>query len=500
MRTQVSNHSLLKKTIIVVSFLINIAALLLISFLLSPWVYWAIAGTSFVFFAVLLIANRFVHDKFLFLITYSVLPIFGIVMYVFGKRNNRHLKARKEYQDLEFRNEEEDDTAALENFEKTNFSQYNLVRYFSQYFKKPLFQNSVTKFLDGGEKYFNEVFENIKQAKKYIFIQTYVIDEGVIWKQLFEMLKEKVRQGVEVKLLYDPLGCKKSFKDKLTFKKLENYKIAAMPFRAGAFGHDNHRKLIVVDGVVGFLGGANISDKYNEHSDMSVDWEVSGIKVSGDAVWSMTTRFLNDWQFSKGKLNSDFINYMPERMTKLKSTEFVQPISLSPITNKNELKNFWLAIINNTKEQLDIVSSYINIDDDVLSALKRASYSGVKVNIIVSSISDHDGNIAISRDFYRDLMRAGVNILEYQNCFVRSKIIMIDNSICFVGTPALDLRVLNLRYENGVLFNGKENLREVSKYLETVKFKCKLMTFKEVQSRPFTHKIYGWINRIFRFR
>lgn len=501
MKDKVVNYSLLKKTIIVFAFLINVACLLLISFLWKPWIYLAIIGISFCAFTLLVGFNKFIYSKLVTIIAYSVLPLFGLAMYFLGKFNNRYLRERKIYQDLEFRAEDdEDNDVALNNFYKNHPEQYKLVNYFSNYLNFPLFQNSVTKFLDGGSKFFDELFAELQHAKHYILLQEFMIKEGDTWDRIFEILKLKARRGVEIKLLYDPLDCKKAFTDKLTFKKLENYKIECIPFRSGLLGYENHRKMVVIDGVVAFTGGVNISDVYSDLEDMDANWEISGIKITGDAVWRMAVSFFNDWQFSKGKLTGDFINYMPERMPKLKTSEFVQPIALNPLTNKDENKKFFLNMINNARTSIDIISSYINVDSDIIRAIKMATYSGVKVNIVVSSISDRSCNFAISRDQYKELMRANVSIMEYTPGYVRSKIILIDHALAFVGTVALDLRWLNQKYENGVIVNGKDTVREISKYTETLKYKSRLVAFKDLKDRPLSQKLVGWINRVFRFR
>ena len=246
---------------------------------------------------------------------------------------------------------------------------------------------------------------------------------------------------------------------------------------------------------MGFCGAVNISDIYVTPTDF---WEVSGIKITGDAVWKMATGFFNDWQFSKGELTGDFINYMPEKMPKLKSAEFVQPIQNSPITNKDENKQFILNMVNNANSSINIISSYINVDRDVVNALSMASQSGVKVTILTSSISDRTCNFAISRDYYKELMRAGVKILEYNPGFVRSKMILIDNEIAFVGTVALDTRWFNQKYENGVIVTGSETVREISKYFLGLQHDAIEVGFNDLKEYPFSQKFIGWINRLFR--
>jgi len=500
MKNVVISNSCAKKCMLIFSFVVNLALLLLTAFLSCFWIYLILSAVSLITYIVLISINKYIHNKFLWLVILTTLPLYGTVLYLFGKFNNRYLHSRTSYQSLQFRNSEEliDDEEILKSIKKHNLKQYKINKCICSYYNAPVFQNSTTKFLEGGYKIFDELIFELSQAENYIFIQEYVIKEGEIWNKIFKVLKEKARQGVEVKILYDPVGCKNAFTDKLTFKKLANYKIDAIPFKSGLFGFGNHRKLVIVDGVVGFVGSLNISDRYTYYADSTNDWEVSALKISGDAVWNMTMGFYNDWQFSKGKMNYDFIHYKPESSIKLKTNDIVQPIITSPLTNDDETKNLLISIINNANESIDIMSSFVNVDNDVVEALKRAVNSGVEVNIILSSVTDRNVNFAISRGNYYSLIRAGVNVMEYSNTFLRSRMIVVDHEIALVGSIGLDTRWLHLKYENAVLVSGKETLKNITKYVETIKFNSKSVNLKQLKERPFTQKFAAWFYKLFR--
>jgi len=429
-----------------------------------------------------------------------MLPIFGTTLYLLGKFDGKYLSARSTYQDLQFRNSEEHSNVeeTFKHIKKSNSKYYKIYKTFNSLYGSPVFENTTTRFLGEGVVVFDEILKQLSKAKKYIFIQQYVIKDGEVWNKLFDILKKKAREGVEIKLIYDPLGCKNAFEDKLTFKKLENYKIDCIPFKSTPYGFGNHRKMIIVDGVTAFVGSYNISDRYTEFTAVDSDWEVSAVRLDGDAVWSLALGFYNDWKFSEGRWDSDYINYKPENYAKSKSNEIVQPILTNPLSNNDETKNAILTLINNASTKVDIFSSFVNIDGDVLTAIKKAVMGGVEINIILSSITDKEINFAMSREQYYSLISSGVNVYELTNNFLRSRMIVVDNEYALVGTIGLDTRWLHLKYENAVLINGKETLKDISKYVENVKHNSKLYTLKDYKERPFPQKLVAWFLKLFR--
>lgn len=493
------SNSCIKKITLSLSFVINVALLLLMAFLSNFWIYLIISAITFVVFVVILSFNKYIQNKMLFLLLTTMLPIFGTTIYLFGKFNYRYLHSRSVYQGLEFRNKEDfDSEECLRNIRKHNLKQYKIHKNFDSTLDAPVFQNSTTKFLEGGEQIFDELLFELQQAKNYIFIEQYVIKDGEIWKKIFKTLKEKAREGVEIKILYDPIGCKDAFYDKLTFKKLANYKIDAIPFKTGVFGFGNHRKMVVIDGVVGFVGSINISDRYTHYGEINNNWELSAVKISGDAVWNMAIGFYNDWVFSKGRVDYDYIHYKPEGSLKLKTNDIVQPVNISPLNNDDEVKNLLINMINSANERIDIFSSFVNIDNDILETIKRAVNSGVEVNIVLSSSTDRKVNFALSKGQYYSLISVGANVMEYNNSFIRSRMIIVDNETAFIGSVGFDTRWLHLKYENGALITSKETLKNISKYVENIKFNSKQVGIKDIKERPFSIKFINWLLKFLR--
>jgi len=494
------NNSLAKKVVLISSFVVNVLILLLTAFLSCFWIYITTAFLFVFVFAFVISFNNYIHDKLKLLICISILPIWGMIYYLLGKHNNRYLKSRSIYQNLKFRNSDETiiNNDLLKNIKKQNPKHYKTFKYFTESLKAPLSNNSSTTFLSSGNEITEELYTELKNAKKYILIQQYVMKEGVVWDTIFNILKEKAREGVEIKILYNAHGCKNAFTDKLTFKKLANYKIDCLPYRNGVFGFHSHKKLVIIDGLIGFYGNFNISDNYSQFENENDNWEICAVKARGDAVWQGAIDFFNDWQYSKGKLTGDFINYKPGISLKLKSNEIVQPLSINPLSNHDECKNTLLSLINNASENITILSSFINVDKDVVAALKKAIKSGVEVNIITSSISDKEINFALSREQYFELIRVNANIYEYSYSFMRARMIIIDNEMLLIGSVPFDTRWLHLQHENAILTDGKETLKIATKYVENVKYKSKLVILKDFKERPFKQKVTAWIFKFFR--
>jgi len=494
------NYNNSKRFLLFLTFVINVATLMLVTFFAHVWVYMAASLLYGTILVIIIANNRYITSKLLWVVCAVTLPIFTTFLLVFYKRNGRYLKQRKSYQNLYFRSKDslDCDNTTLDNLKKQNYNHYLISNYYNNLLDAPVYQNSVSKYLPNGESIFSEILNELKNAKRYIFIEQYYISEGNMWNSIFQVLKQKAREGVEIKILYDATKCKRSFSDKNTFKKLSNYKMDVLPFKNGTFGFANHKKLIIIDGVVGFVGGANISDKYTQLDHLINSWEQSGLKITGDAAWGLTTMFLNDWMYSNGKLIGDVISYKTDKYSKLKSNEFVQPLIVSPLSNKDELKNIFLNVISNACEEINIMSSYIDIDDETIKAMSTACKKGVKVNIILSSISDNYKTFAITKGYYYQLAKAGVNLYEYNGGFVRSKAVVVDHSTVLMGSMNLDTRWLENKYEVGVLVHSKETAKHADNNIYAIKGDSKLITYKDIKERKVSQKIIAALFKLFR--
>lgn len=488
-----------KKLILNIVFVLNLAALITVSFFHFLWIY-AVVGGAFALFMIYPIAsNNYVSHKLSSLLLIFVFPIYGLMLYIFTKSTSNMLFGRKKWKKLCYNSSDYVvvDEEILETLKKRNLTQFKIANYYANYFNAPLYENSTTKYISGARNYYDELFAELKNAKKYIFIDAFKIREGEVWNQLFEILKQKAREGVLIRILYNPKKNKDSFTDKLTFRKLINYKIEVMPFRSSRYGFASHRKMFVIDGVVAFVGGTNIYDKHIVATTEVGNWRQAGIKVVGDAVWSMSVLFLNSWQFVTNNKSTDYMWFKPENLKKAKSNEFIQPISISPLSSRNEVRDAYINLINNAQSSITIVSSCVIIDSKVFIALSNAVLAGVKVNLIVSNNNDKYNINILSRGHYESLIRAGVNVYEYGNGAVRSKVVSVDGETAMIGGTNLDVRKLNAQFDANILVYSKDFVKNVDKDLNDLITGCRLMEKKDLKKDPFFEKIEGKIFKFF---
>lgn len=488
-----------KRNLLILMFILNVAILVTVSFFKFFWIYACVGGFSALVMLFFISANNFVTHKMSTLLVIFAFPLFGITLYALTKSKSKMLFGRREWQDLNYKSAEYliVHESAIDNLKKQNLLAGKISNFCLNYFNAPLYQNSSTQYISGANNFFDELFKELKDAKKYIFIDAYKILEGETWNMLFEILKQKAREGVEIKILYNPKTNKHAFADKLTFKKLSNFKMEARGFRSSLYGFSSHRKMVVIDGVVSFIGGNNIFDKHIQATTEVGNWRQASLKIVGDASWGLATLFLNSWQFAGGKLNKDYLDYRPELPQKSKSNEFVQPLSISPLANRNELRDLYLNLINNAESRITISSSCVLIDSLILKALSNAVKSGVEVNLIVSNNADRYNLNILGRGCYEGLIRDGVRIYEYNSGAVRAKLVSIDGSTALVGTTNLDVRKLDASFECTALIHGKDIVKEIDKDIKNIMEGCTCLTLKEIREDSFADKLKGKIYKFF---
>ncbi|MGN0203938.1 MAG: cardiolipin synthase, partial [Coprococcus sp.] len=308
----------------------------------------------------------------------------------------------------------------------------------------PVYDRTNTEYISPGEDFFSILLSELKKAEHYIFMEYFTIQEGIMWDSVLEVLKEKVCQGVEVRLLYDDIGCFLTLPKNYTVQ-LAEYGIQCCvfnPFRpilSAVQNNRDHRKITVIDGKVGFTGGVNLADEYINTYAKHGYWKDSVVKVEGKAVWSLTLMFLEMWELCSGKpQNEERFFSENEDWTEITSKGFVQPYADSPMDDENVGEHVYLQILNHAKEYVYICTPYLIVDDSMISALCLAAKSGVDVRIITPHIWDKTLIHMTTRSFYRELIHGGVKIYEYSKGFMHSKTFVSDDHTATVGTTNLD--------------------------------------------------------------
>lgn len=488
------------KFILIFSLLINITIFVLISYFLNSVLYGIASLVILVFASIFLIKSKSQPIyKLMWGLLIFVVPIFGCTLYLRANCSHGTRKKRKDWQNMAFLSVSylPSNTDSYTELKKADLVAFKQSQYIQNSVNMPLYENCTTKYLHDGETYFKEMFDMIKKAKKYIFMEYFIFKEGKIWDKLFNLLKEKAREGVEIKILYDDMGCLDRFKDKNTFKKLANYNIEALPFnrvsgRYNSFiNFRDHRKILVVDGLHALTGGINIGDEYANIVDLYGNWKDVGIKITGDAVWSLAVMFINSWHFSTTN-RLDFDNYRCSE--KIKGKEFVQPYGTSPLSYEPVARNIYLNLINSAQKSIYITTPYLILDEEMVTALKLAVRSGVEVNIVFPSRPDKKSAYYLARGRFTELVKAGIRIYEH-NGFIHAKTLMIDNRIVSIGTVNMDFRSLYLHFENGVILYNTPSVIDIKKDADKVVGSSHQITLKDMRKRKISEKFCSAILR-----
>lgn len=349
------------------------------------------------------------------------------------------------------------------------------VRYLQDFAGFPVYDHSETEYLTPGEQKFERLVEELHKAERYIFLEYFIVQEGVMWNAILEILKEKAKQGVKVRLMYDDIGCFFLLPEDYP-RQLGEYGIecvvfnAFKPFLTVKQNNRDHRKIAVIDGKVAFTGGINLADEYINAIDKHGHWKDASVMVKGKAAWSFTVMFLRMWSLA-ARRPEDVRPYYPwkDAPCETPSDGFVQPYGDSPMDKENVGEHVYLHILNSARDYVYINTPYLIIDDSLVSALTLAAKSGVDVRIVTPHRWDKWAVHMTTRSYYRELIRSGVKIYEYTKGFIHAKTFVADDRIATVGTTNLDYRSLYLHFECGaVLYGGKAVMQVKEDFLKTL--------------------------------
>ena len=441
------------------------------------------------------------HVLFCFSVT-SMLPLVGLVFsrYLGNRKcSARQVKTLKDiyYKSSAHISQHQDTIKALRDDRRDAYRQ---AKYLLTVTNRPIHSNNATKYYGNTVEYFNEYIEALKAAKSYIFIEMFSISESELWTAIFDVIRLKAREGVDVKLIYDYVGCQKRFVDRQYFDKLENHGIEAIPFNKYTHlpsrinKYRTHRKFTVIDGMVSFVSGCNISDYYyGEHP-----WKDGGLKIEGSAVWNYTITFLEDYQYAtKKSVNIEDYVVKEYPIVKPKVKDYVQPFVVDPVQIHSPEKKILLSCISNALESLDIVAPYMVLDDEIMASLKMAVRSGVKVSIIVPDTSIKKRLFYMSRSYYADLIRSGVRIYAYKATYLHSKMVVCDKMTAVVSSMNLDYRPMYTHFSDGVLLHKGPAVDSILKDYEDMKNASHEITIKEMSKRGVFERLVAFIYRIF---
>lgn len=367
----------------------------------------------------------------------------------------------------------------------------------------PAYDHTQSEYLSPGQAFFSRLLSELEKAEKYIFLEFFIIEEGTMWNSILEILERKAKEGVDVRIMYDDVGCfltlPSNYHKTLEAKGIQCRKFHPFqPFLSSVQNQRDHRKILVIDGKVAFTGGANLADEYINAYEKHGYWQDAALCLQGKAAWSFTLMFLQLWDYWEEMDLSSVLSLYPTDLPPLSqdSQGIVQPYADSPMDQELTGHSAYLRIIQSAQDYVYIATPYLIIDDILMRALTLAAKSGVDVRIITPYIPDKPPVHQTTRSYYPELIEAGVRIYEFTPGFMHAKVSVSDDSIASVGSVNMDYRSLYLHFECGCLLYDCPCIQDIKADYLNILQKCHLVRLEECKG-GFFYRITQQVLRLF---
>lgn len=401
-----------------------------------------------------------------------LIPIAGFMLYFMFYSRTLQRKYIRRLNELKRRSYEKDHSQPLDALRSENPAAAAQAKMLCDISETHLFTDTKQTYFPLGEDMFAAMLEDLQTARRFIYMEYFIIEEGKFWNSILHILKEKAAAGVDVRVLYDDIGCMSTLPGDYC-KTLRSWGIQATPFsrlRGNAdseFNNRSHRKILVIDGKVGYTGGVNIADEYINQVTRFGHWKDTGIRLEGEAVWEMTKLFLVDFGINVRTMPEITAELFPEQPD-IQEPGWLIPFGdgPNPIYKRRVGKSVIQNILGSATRYAWMTSPYLIIDNDLCTDLENAALRGVDVRIIVPHIPDKKLVFAMTRSFYPRLMAAGVKIYEYEPGFIHAKSYLADDEYAMIGTINLDYRSLVHHFENGVWMYRCDSIQDLKADME----------------------------------
>lgn len=450
--------------------------------------------------------NRNPTKTIAWVVVLFVLPFVGLIFYFMLGKNYRKEKifSRKGLKDFErIRNLSDNQIIELEekgfiDNDKIR-SKLPIINLLLRNSKALLTKRNSVHILNNGDQTFNSIITELIKAKKHIHLEYYIIDDDRIGNEIREILIAKAKEGVKVRLIYDDVGCwklGKKFLQSLKKAGIELYPFmpVRIPFLANRINYRNHRKIIIIDGRVGFVGGINIADRYIHGNDEIPFWRDTHMLIEGEAVNSLQIVFLIDWYFVSGQVLSEK-KYFPK--SKIDNIQFLQITASGPDSDWASIMQAYFSAISTAQHYVYIAVPYFIPNESILTALKTVSLSGIDVRIIIPGKADSFLAYNGTMSYVEELLEAGIRVFYYQKGFIHCKLIMVDDIFASVGTANMDIRSFDDNFEVNALIYDEQLCNELkSSYLEDLS-NCHEADLELHRNRNLRRKLIESFARIF---
>lgn len=434
------------------------------------------------------------------------LPIFGFFLYLMIggdviKRRMFHTKEIEDQMHKAIQGQEEDSDFYLMLWKNVDFSTYRSQIFYNWDSAGALLtsNNGLTTFFDGNDKY-NRLIQDMEQAKESIHMEYYIIKDDELFSRICQTLEKKAAEGVEVRILADGMGGR-FVKDRRwrTLRKAGIKTAIFFPAILKRFqlrlNYRNHRKIVVIDGRIGYVGGFNVGREYIDLSERFGHWRDTHLRIDGDAAKALQLRFLLDWNYAAKESLIANRKYFPILSDQI-GCRNIQVISSGPDSNLQHIRNNYLRLISGARKRIYIQTPYFIPDESVYNALIVAARSGVEVNLMIPCKPDHPFVYWATNSYMGDLIMAGAKCYTYQNGFLHAKGVIVDEEVYCYGTANMDIRSFKLNFEvNAVVYDKEEAKRMTEQFMEDTRH-SKLITKDMYMSRPYRQRVKERVSRL----
>ncbi len=476
--------------------------LLLLSFFLwfEEYIVHFFGGSAAIaIIMVLLLQNRQMHSaaRNSWTIIIMAMPVFGTLLFLFMELEIGHRLLRRRVESIARKTGAliDQDPRTMEAISWENPGAAALCRFTARADQAVVYQNSQVTYLSLGEDMLEAILRELEKAKKFIYLEYFIVGEGVMWGKILDVLARKAAQGVDVRLMYDGT-CEFTLLPKGYPKKLAELGIKCKVFSPATvfisthYNFRDHRKILVIDGQTGFNGGVNLSDEYINIGSRFGHWKDTAVMVRGEAVRSYTRMFLQMWNLDER--TPDFAA-LSEKAVPRDARGFVMPFGDNPMDRTRVGQTVYMDMIGRARKTVDIMTPYLIIDNEMENALRYAAVRGLRVRLLLPGIPDKYVPYALAKTHYRALVEAGVEIYEYTPGFVHSKIVTVDSREAVVGTINFDYRSFCHHFECGTWMYGCDCVSKIDADFEACFSRCRRVTLETIRNEKWHRKLTGFV-------
>ncbi len=440
--------------------------------------------------------------KITWLIVILILPVFGVLLFLYTQSDlgDRVLKEWANKMVSDTRTGIRQDECVMERLAEENGGAAALAHYMGRSGCHPVYDKTAVTYFPLGEEKFEEMLKQLETAQHFIFMEYFIVSEGIMWGRVLEILARKAAAGVDVRVMYDGT-CEFALLPHDYPKRLRKLGIKckifapASPFVSTHYNYRDHRKILVIDGQTAFNGGVNLSDEYINQKMKFGHWKDTAVMIKGEAVKSFTLMFLQMWGMDGGKVEFDtFLAYPTLEVRDAKG--YVIPYGDRPLDEDQVGERVYMDMLNRALKYVHIMTPYLILDGEMETALKFAAERGVEVAVLLPGIPDKRIPYALAKTHYASLLESGVKIFEYTPGFVHAKVFVSDDREAVVGTINLDYRSLYHHFECATYMYGTDCIPQIEADFQATLAKCRQVTKETVRHEKWTMKLLGSLMKV----